>query len=193
MLVLEWKERAFIEKVNSRYFVDFRRPYWCTKTVHQYSVSIQSSTKVCETFRQITQKLWATKTWDLDKLFIYQSFITFHFLGFFHWAVSNLFFCCVKTSFKTHKSHTLREVHFSPLTCALELLWVGKIRDYSQSTSRRMSHNFVAIQKLYIKLLNSVTSLAMNMFHSNAKRTNALVNCIPNPETPTDNGDFTEQ
>ena len=56
-----------------------------------------------------------------------------------------------------------------------------------------MSHNFVATQKLYIKLLNSVTSLAMNMFHSNAKRTNALVNCIPNPETPTDNGDFTEQ
>ena len=35
MLVLEWKQRAFIEKVNSRCFVDFRRPYWCTKTVHQ--------------------------------------------------------------------------------------------------------------------------------------------------------------
>ena len=34
-------------------------------------VSIQSSTKVRETFRQITQKLWARKTWDLDKLFIY--------------------------------------------------------------------------------------------------------------------------
>ena len=30
--------------------------------VHQYGVSIQSSTKVRETFRQITQKLWATKT-----------------------------------------------------------------------------------------------------------------------------------
>ena len=37
MLVLDWKERAFIEKVNSR------RPYWWTKTIHQYSVSIQSS------------------------------------------------------------------------------------------------------------------------------------------------------
>ena len=45
--------------------------YWCTKTVHQYGVSRQSSTKVGETFRQITQKLWATKTWDLDKLFSY--------------------------------------------------------------------------------------------------------------------------
>ena len=40
-------------------------------------------------FWQITQKMWATKTWDLDKLFISQSFITFHFLGFFHWMVSN--------------------------------------------------------------------------------------------------------
>ena len=40
-------------------------------TVHQYGVSIQSSTKVRETFRQIIQKLWATKTLDLDKLFIY--------------------------------------------------------------------------------------------------------------------------
>ena len=43
MLVLDWKERAFIEKVNSRCFVDFRRPYWWTKTIHQHSVSIQSS------------------------------------------------------------------------------------------------------------------------------------------------------
>ena len=41
------------------------------KTVHQYGVSIQSSTKVRETFRQITQKLWGTKTWNVDKLFIY--------------------------------------------------------------------------------------------------------------------------
>ena len=32
---------------------------------------IQSSTKVCEMFWQITRKLWATKTWDLDKLFIF--------------------------------------------------------------------------------------------------------------------------
>ena len=40
-------------------------------TVHQYGASIQSSTKERETFRQIIQKLWATKTLDLDKLFIY--------------------------------------------------------------------------------------------------------------------------
>ena len=29
-----------------------RRPYLCTKTVHQYGVSIRSSKKVRETFRQ---------------------------------------------------------------------------------------------------------------------------------------------
>ena len=34
-------------------------------------VSKQSFTKVRETFRQITQKLWATKTWDLENLFGY--------------------------------------------------------------------------------------------------------------------------
>ena len=64
------------------FFVDFRRPYWCTKTVHQYGVSNDTnSTKVRETFRQITQKLWATETWDLNKLFINKHFITFHFLA----------------------------------------------------------------------------------------------------------------
>ena len=31
----------------------------------------------------------ATKAWDLDKLFVYYSFITFHFVVFFYWTVSN--------------------------------------------------------------------------------------------------------
>ena len=45
---------------------------WRDTENQQYGVSIiQSSTKVRETFRRITQKLWATKTGDLDKLFIY--------------------------------------------------------------------------------------------------------------------------
>ena len=49
----------------------------------------------CMKHQQITQKLWATKTWDLDKLFKNKSFITFHFLGFLYWTFSNLFFCCM--------------------------------------------------------------------------------------------------
>ena len=39
-------------------FVDFRPPYY----VHQYGVSIQSSIKLCETIRQITQKWCTTQT-----------------------------------------------------------------------------------------------------------------------------------
>ena len=34
MLVLEWKERAFVEKVNSRCFCWFWMSYWCTITAH---------------------------------------------------------------------------------------------------------------------------------------------------------------
>ena len=37
----------------------------------KYGVSIQSCKKVREMFRQVTRKLWATETWDLDELFIY--------------------------------------------------------------------------------------------------------------------------
>ena len=66
-IVVEGKE---LERVTSAkllgltisVFVDFRRRYWCTKTVHQYGVSTQSSTKVRETFRQKTQKRRTTKT-----------------------------------------------------------------------------------------------------------------------------------
>ena len=57
------KRESFYEKSELQMFlVDFRRPYWRTVSVHQCGVSIQSSTKVRETFRQITQKLWTTKT-----------------------------------------------------------------------------------------------------------------------------------
>ena len=55
--------------------------HWCTKTLHQYGVSIQSSTKVRETFWQITQKLLTTKTWELDELFIYSLLKHFIFLA----------------------------------------------------------------------------------------------------------------
>ena len=46
IVALEWKERAPIEKVNSRYFWWFLA---AILAVHQYGVSIQSSTKVCRT------------------------------------------------------------------------------------------------------------------------------------------------
>ena len=96
ILALEWKERAFTEKMNSICFRWFPAAKLSTNMVSPYSVTdTESSIKVREMFRQITQKLWPTKTWDLDKLFIYKSFIMFHFLGFLQWTVSNLFFWAV--------------------------------------------------------------------------------------------------
>lgn len=52
---------------------------------------VQCSTKVHETFQQITQKLCATKTWDLEKLLYISFLITCHFLGSFYLVVSHLF------------------------------------------------------------------------------------------------------
>ena len=48
MLALEWKGRAFIEKVNTTCFCWFPATILVDQTVHQYGVSIQSSTKVFE-------------------------------------------------------------------------------------------------------------------------------------------------
>ena len=56
--------------------------------VHQYGVSIQSSTKVRETFRQITQKLWATKPETFVYKLVFYNNISFSWLlpldGFQH-------------------------------------------------------------------------------------------------------------
>ena len=87
-------------------------------------VSTSPYWKVRETFPQITQKLWATKTWDLAKLFIYYSFITFHFLGFFHLTVSNLYYCAVfiawqwKRSFVTSAYIEVKMSLYCPLPIA---------------------------------------------------------------------------
>ena len=84
-------------------------------------------------------KLWPTKTWDLDKLFDL-SFITFHFLGFFHWTVSNLFFCCVtvKTVYSwkffpnSVRSHWLLRGHMTSnnKTVSRPNFWTSKIKPF---------------------------------------------------------------
>ena len=85
------KKRPVREKLNSRCFCWFPVPKRCTNMGPPFK-----ALQKCVKHRQITQKPWATKTWDLDKLFKNNSFITFHFLGFLHWTVSNLlFFCCM--------------------------------------------------------------------------------------------------
>ena len=66
MLVLEWKERASTEKSELQLFLLISGGHVGAPF---YGASIQSSIRVRETFRQITQKLWAAKTLDLEKLF----------------------------------------------------------------------------------------------------------------------------
>ena len=83
MQALEWKERAFIEKVNSGCFCWFPAAILVYQNCTSMASPYKALQNVLETFWQITQKLWATKTWDLEKLITYKSLITFHFLGFF--------------------------------------------------------------------------------------------------------------
>ena len=138
MLALKWKGRAFVEKWTPDAFVDFRRPYWWTKLSDRYGASIQSSTKVRETFRQITQKLWVTKTWDLEKLFIYYSFITFHFLGFFHRTVSN--FLCVPCLLRDSVNELCQWYFF---TSFFLLSRMGSSRNSKRSTDPRFSKSTI--------------------------------------------------
>ena len=95
MLALEWKERAFIEKVNSRCFcwfpaailVDsFCPPIWRLHTKlykGAWNVSANNSETV------------DLKDLAFGRIIYVLVFYNIHFLGFFHWTVSNLFFCAV--------------------------------------------------------------------------------------------------
>ena len=110
IVVLEWKERALIEKVNSRYFWWFLA---AILAVHQYGVSIQSSTKVCRTLQQMTQKVWSTKTWDLDKLVIY--YLVFYIISF-SWLLP-------LDSFASLCEKTIYQKHYSDLDSDVLLVW----------------------------------------------------------------------
>ena len=91
MLALEWKERAFIEKVNTRCFCWFPATILVDQTVHQYGVSIQSSTKVCENNSETV----GYKDLRFGQIVYILVFFNISFLGFCHWTVSNLIFCPV--------------------------------------------------------------------------------------------------
>ena len=94
MLVLEWEQGAFTEKVNSRCFCWFPAailvhqngtPIWCLHTKLYKGMWNDSETVGHKDLRH-------------GKIVYVQVFYNIHFLGFFHWTVSNLFFCwTVKT------------------------------------------------------------------------------------------------
>ena len=95
MLVLEWKGGAFIEKVNSRCFCWFPAailvdrncpPIWCLHTKlykGAWNVSATNSETV------------GHKDLRFGQIVYILVFYNIHFLGFFHWTVSNVFFCSV--------------------------------------------------------------------------------------------------
>ena len=68
-----------------------------------------------ERFGNSCQKLLATKTLDLDNLFMYQSFIKFNFLGFFHWKIFNLLFCCVTVKTIYRQGQIIDKIQAIPL------------------------------------------------------------------------------
>ena len=93
MLVLKWKERAFIEKVNSRCFCWFPAAI----LVHQNGTPIwRLHTKLYKGAWNVSANNSETvghKDKILGHIVYILVFLTFHFLGFFHWTVSNVFFC----------------------------------------------------------------------------------------------------
>ena len=85
MLTFGWKGRALIDKVNSRCFC------WFPAAIFVY----QNCTKIWRLHTKLYYGAWNTVgpiDLRLGQLFIYQSIVTFHFLGFFHWTVSNSYF-----------------------------------------------------------------------------------------------------
>ena len=66
------KRNSFYRKSELQFFLLISGGYiGAPKRCTNMASSYKAPTKVRETFRPITQKLWATKTLDLDKLFIY--------------------------------------------------------------------------------------------------------------------------
>ena len=92
MLAFGWKGRVFIEKVNSRCFC------WFPAAIFVY----QNCTKIWRLHTKLYNGAWNVSANNsetvghidlrLGQLFIYQSIVTFHFLGFFHWTFSNSYF-----------------------------------------------------------------------------------------------------
>ena len=117
MLVLDWKERAFIEKVTSTCFCWFPAailvdqngtPIWRLHTKlfnGAWNVSANNSKTV------------GHKDLRLGQILYILSFITFHFLGFFQWTVSYLFFGCVtvKIIYEKNSYFISMALHLAPL------------------------------------------------------------------------------
>ena len=89
MLVMEWIERAFIEKVNSRCF----RWFPAAILVHQNGTPVwRLHTKIFKGAWNVSANNLETmgnKDPRLGQIVYILVFYNIHYLGFFHWTVSN--------------------------------------------------------------------------------------------------------
>ena len=81
-----------------------------------HGVPIQSSVNLRETFR-------SAQTWDLGMLYIYESSVTFQFLGFFRSTVSKLFFHCATV--KQRITNPLCSSQFGDYASIPHVLWLN--------------------------------------------------------------------
>ena len=115
MLVLEWKERAFMEKWTPDVFVDFQWPYLGCLKNRPWKPSLcfldiqfvyQNCTQIWRLHTKLYNGAWnvlsnnSETVGDIDLrlgqiVYIYQSFVKFRFLGFFYRMVSIYFLCRV--------------------------------------------------------------------------------------------------
>ena len=108
MLVLKWKERAFIEKVNSRWFCWFPAAI----LVHQSGAPIwRLHTKLYKGAWNVSANNWETvghKDMRLGQIvYVLVCYnISFSWL-IFHSTVSNLLFCCVTVKYQCAGFHSL--------------------------------------------------------------------------------------
>ena len=65
----------------------------------------------------------SAQTWDLGRLYIYESSVTFHFLGFFRSTVSKLFFHCVTV--KQRITNPLCSSQFGDYALIPHVLWLN--------------------------------------------------------------------
>ena len=98
MLVFEWKERDFTEKVHSRCFCWFPAARWLVHLLVDTGVFVQSSQKLYQGAWSVSANYSETvghKDLRLGQTVYILIFYNISFSWLLHWTVSNLFFCCV--------------------------------------------------------------------------------------------------
>ena len=152
MLVLDWKERAFIETVNSKCFCY----YQAAILVDQKGAPIwRLHTKLCRGAWNIlanNSETMGAKTWDLDRLFKILSLITWRFCPI-SWERqwTHLFF-----------AQTIHQIH--SLCCSLRVLCTKPRRDTSKADKNSLSLSCTTTTTMKFTLLRVLLDQMWNLF-----------------------------